>query len=316
MPLKPGNAAKVMTGAPVPEGTGKVIMIEKTSEMDGKIRILSAEKKSNICFKGEDVSKGDVILPALTLLRPLEISNLISAGITEVKVARSLKVSILATGDEIVDSAEKLSPGKIMNSNGPMLAALCCEHGLEVVINTTIRDNLDVTVKAIQQALEKSDVVILSGGVSVGDYDYVADAMTDAGLKIHFNKVAVKPGKPITFASAPSKAVFGLPGNPVSVYLMFHLFVLRAVRLMLGQLPQERLIELPLAEDFQRRNAKRLAYIPSRLTQKGTLEMIQYHGSAHLQALLKSDGFFIVPEGIEKFDKNRKVSFMPIKGIL
>ena len=316
IPLKPGTATKVMTGAAVPEGSGKVIMIEKTSESDGNIRILCPETEGNICLKGEDVRRGDVVLPAFSLLGPLEIANLISAGFTELKVARPLKVSILATGDEIVDSYDRLTPGRIMNSNGPMLAGLCRQHHLQVVDSSIVHDDPGATVQALREALEKADIVVLSGGVSVGDFDFVAAAMNELDLKIHFDRVAVKPGKPVTFATSPQKTLFGLPGNPVSVFLMFHLFVLRAAKLMLGRQPEVRHITLPLAGTFQRRNAKRLAYVPSRLTKDGALEQVAYHGSAHLQALLKSDGFFMVPEGVEKITESQKVTFMPIKGSL
>lgn len=316
IPLKPGTATKVMTGAPVPDGAGKVIMIEKTTESEGKIHVHTPEHKSNICYEAEDVRKGDIVLGARTTIGSLQIANLISAGITEVKVVRPLCVSILATGDEIVESVEHLTPGKIMNSNGPMLEALCRDYGLEVVENSIVHDDLNETITALRQALDRSDMVIFSGGVSVGDFDYVTEAIRDIDLELHFSRVAVKPGKPVNFATAGQKVIYGMPGNPVSVFLMFHLFVLRAARLMLGQCAEIRHIKMPITNDYCRKKAKRLAYIPCRVTRDGFIEQIEYHGSAHLQALLKSDGFFIVPEGVEKIAEGEKVTFMPIKGTL
>ncbi|MHC4125360.1 MAG: molybdopterin molybdotransferase MoeA, partial [Planctomycetota bacterium] len=230
--LTHGTAIKIMTGASVPSGTAKVIMIEQTRPTNGKIRILSHSKAINICRKGEDVRRGDVVLCAPAVLGPLEIANLIAVGITEVKVTKPIRIAILATGNEIVDSTDQLQPGKIMNSNGPMLEGLCRKYSLEIATRAIVTDELNATVSAIREALNNADIVVLSGGVSVGDFDFVPEAIKRVGLQLHFNRVAVKPGKPMTFASSDGKVVFGLPGNPVAVYLMFHLFVLYAARLM------------------------------------------------------------------------------------
>lgn len=314
LPLTPGTATKVMTGAPVPAGAAKVVMVEQTCEADGKVRILSPSKGKNICRKGEDVRCGDTILKAPATLGPLEIANLVAAGITEVQVARRLRVSIISTGDEIVDAADQLTPGKIMNSNGPLLLALCQKHTLEVAANVTVPDQPDATTSALREALAQADIVLLSGGVSVGDFDYVAAAMSDVGLTLHFNRLATKPGKPMTFASAPGKAVFGLPGNPVAVYLMFHLFVLHAARLMAGQQHRPRYVTLDLACDYKRRNTQRLAFLPCCLTRQGKVQPAEFHGSAHLQALLECDGFFVVPQGVSQIAAGEKVDYISLKG--
>jgi len=312
--LEPGTAVKVMTGAPVPEGAGKVIMVEHTSELDGKLRVHRHGKAHNICFKGEDVSVGDVILRAPAVLGALEIANLVSCGITHVEVFRRPRAAILSTGDEIVDSPDRLEPGKIMNVNGPLLCALCASHGLEVAAEAVVPDEFDKTVSALRDGLEKADILMVSGGVSVGDFDFVGAAMSRLGLTVKFNRVAVKPGKPMTFACAPGKAVFGLPGNPVSVFLMFHLFVLRAAALMTGRKEGPRRLALPLGTGFARRKAERTEYVPCRLTERGACEPVEFHGSAHLRALLEADGFFIVPKGIKELRAGETVSFMPVGG--
>ncbi|MHC4114548.1 MAG: molybdopterin molybdotransferase MoeA [Planctomycetota bacterium] len=312
--LEPGTTIKVMTGAPVPEGAGQVIMVEQTSETDGKVRIISHSKATNICPRGEDINRGNVVLHAPTVLGPLEIANLIAVGITEVKVTKPIRIAILATGSEIVDSPAQLGAGKIMNSNGPMLAALCRRYGLQLVSNSIVRDNCDITISAIRESLDNADIVLLSGGVSEGDFDFVSEAMKQVGLKLHFNRLAIKPGKPMTFASGANGIAFGLPGNPVAVYLMFHLFVLYAARLMVGKKHKPRFVKLPLAQDYHRRRAERMAYLPCRLTRDGLLKPITYHGSAHLQALRDSDGFFIVPKGATKVSAGQKVDFLILKG--
>ena len=309
-----GTATKIMTGAPVPEETGRVIMIEKTSEANGRMRVLSPGDAVNICRKGEDIRCGDVVLSAGTVLGPLEIGNLVSVGITHVKTARPVRVGIISTGDEIVDSPDQIAAGKIMNSNGPMLSALCRQYGIEVVNQTLVSDCLDETVAILSEILEKADMVIFSGGVSVGQFDFVTEAIKQAGFTIHFDRLAVKPGKPMTFATSGDKVVMGLPGNPVAVFLMFHLFVLSAARRMAGRKTGIRKIKLPLANDFHRRKADRMAFIPCRLTAEGTLWSVEYHGTAHLQALLTCDGFFIVSKEVTQLSAGQKVDYVRVKG--
>ncbi|MCL5103473.1 MAG: molybdopterin molybdotransferase MoeA [Armatimonadetes bacterium] len=311
MPLTPGMAVKVMTGAAVPEGTGKVIMVEHAQENGDTVRILKHDGKSNISRKGEDVRVGDVVIRAGTVLGSLEIANLISCGIMEVEAAKPVRVAVIATGDEIVDSPALLGPGKIMNSDGPMLSGLAADFGLELMSERKLSDNKLSTEAAIRQAMDEADIVILSGGVSVGEFDYVLDALADIGLTVHFSRVAVKPGKPTVFATTGGKAVFGLPGNPVSVFLMFHLFVLRAAALMSGAVPDKREFRLRLACDMKKGKADRLLYVPARLTNNGTLEPVPFHGSAHLAALTCADGFVIVsPE--QDLRTGDEVRFMPI----
>ena len=309
--LTPGTTIKVMTGAPVPAGTGQVIRIEYTEEREGQVRVLAQEKGSNICCQGEDVRSGETILHAPALLGPLEIANLLACGIDEVRVARALRVGIISTGNEIVESAAQREPGQIVDANGPLLCAVCRQHGLEVVSHRIVADERDATIAAMQQVLAQADMLLLSGGVSVGDFDYVGEALAAVGLTIHFDRVAIKPGKPLTFASSPEKTAFGLPGNPVSVYLMFHLFVLRAAALLQGGAPSVREIRLPLAGDFTRRHVERVEYVPCRLTAEGTVQPISYHGSAHLLALMQSDGFLVILQGVAQLTAGERVSFLP-----
>lgn len=312
--LTPGACTKIMTGAPVPDGAGKVIMVEKTSEEGGKVRVLSHAGSNNICPQGEDVRRGDVILRAPMVLGALQIANLVSAGITEVKVSRRIRASVISTGDEIVDSADELGPGKIMNSNGPLLAGLCAEHGLDVVSNVSVADDLDATTAALRDALDAADIVLLSGGVSAGDLDFVPEAMKRAGIEMHFDRLAVKPGRPMTFGSHEGRAVFGFPGNPVAVYLMFGLLALRTAGLMMGRKCPIRFIKLKLASDYRRKKSDRLGFLPCRLGADGTIEPAEYHGTAHLRSLLDSDGFFAVPKGVNELSAGQTVDFVTFRG--
>jgi len=309
--LEPGTAVKVMTGAPVPEGAGKVIIVEDAEERGGRVLVRRRSSAANICWRGEDVRRGDLVVKGGTVLRPLDVANLIACGVGEVAVARRPRLAVISTGDEIVDSPEQLGPGRIMNVNGPMLAALGRRYGLEVVSEVTLPDDRLRTEAALRDALDAADIVALSGGVSVGDFDFVTGALGEAGLEVHFQRVAVKPGKPMTYATAPGKQVFGLPGNPVSAYLTFHLFVLRAAARALGTRPPLREVPARMAEAFARRKAVRREYVPCRMDQDG-VRAVEYHGSGHLGALLAADGFFIVPVGVRELRPGDDVAFLPM----
>ena len=309
--LQPGTATKVMTGAPVPSGAGQVIPIEHVRSQAGAIEVTKPTAAPNICRHGEDVRAGDVILRAGVRLGPLEIANLISCGITEVEVFRPLRLAIFSTGDEIVDDPRELGPGKIMNANGPMLALLGRQFSMDVVIEESIPDNRAATIGAISTAVERADLVVLSGGVSVGDHDFVGMALVDAGLHVHSSAVAVKPGRPLTFATRPGTAVFGLPGNPVSVYVMFHLFVRRAAARLYGSDWPLGDISLGLRSDFHRRQSDRVEYVPCRFGEDGTVVPVEFHGSAHLTALVEADGLAVVPLGVSDLPAGRQVRFLP-----
>jgi molybdopterin molybdotransferase len=305
--LQIGTVIKVMTGAPVPHGTDKVIPVELAKECNGKISFVAKDNARHICLQGEDVCCGDLIMPASTLLGSVEIANLISCGITQIEVYRKPKIAIISTGDEIVDDVEKLTPGKIMNSNGPLLKTLCERYNYEVVLEQTVTDDLNDTTKTLDTALQIADIIIFSGGVSVGDFDYVTEAINHAGLKTYFNRVAIKPGKPTMFAASKNKLIFGLPGNPVAVYLTFHLFVRRAIDLMHNCKSGVDYISLPLQKDFVRRKTERAEFVPCKLSENMTIQPIEFHGSAHLSALLQADGFFVVPKGIKQINAQENV---------
>ncbi|MBW1807229.1 MAG: molybdopterin molybdotransferase MoeA [Deltaproteobacteria bacterium] len=312
--IEPGTAVRIMTGACVPPGGGRVIKVEDTQQDGDLIKVLSFEDRTNIAEKAQDVRIGDLILSAGTRLGSLEIANLVSCGITQLEVVRRPQIAVLSTGDEIVDSPDQLGPGKIMNSNGPMLAGLAHESGLKLISQDRVPDTWDATVAAIENAMDQANLVVLSGGVSVGEYDFVLKAMSAAGLTVHFSRVAILPGKPTVFASREDTFVFGLPGNPVSVFIMFHLFVRRAVALLSGSTPGLRDFPVRLAADFKRRKIERLQHVPCRINQAGECEPVDYHGSAHLAAIMRADGFFLVAVGTAELKAGQQVTFIPMAG--
>jgi len=307
--LTPGTAVKVMTGAPVPPGTARVAMVEHAHERDGRVRIDKYPAESNVRRRGEDLRAGQAILQKGQALGALEIASLIACAVSEVEACVPPGVFVVSTGDEIVDRPEDLSPGKIMNSNGPLLRGLAEEHRLVVKGQVSVGDDPVKIEETLREGLRSADVVLLSGGVSVGDCDYVPDAMKRVGLTIHFNRIAVKPGKPTTFASREGKIVFGLPGNPVAVYVMFNLLVLRAVaRLSHQALPGQ--VNATMARTYERGSTVRLAFLPARITTEGSVETVDYHGSGHLTSLVRADGFIVVPQGIARIEEGEEVRFL------
>ncbi len=311
--LEPGTATKVMTGAPVPEGTGRVIMQEQTEERDGEVHVLQHAGRPNICPQGEDIQRGARVLPAGACLGALEIANLLACGIAEVEVVLRPRLAVFSTGDELVAAPADLAPGKIVDSNGPLLCGLAAQHGLEVVRRAHLPDDQAVTTEGIRAAMADADLVVLSGGVSVGQFDFVGTALEELGLRVWFSEVAVKPARPVTCAARDGKLVLALPGNPVAVYLMFHLCVRRVVALLSGAPPELREVELPLAGDYSRRKATREQYVPVRVTAGGALEAVELHGSAHLLALMNADGLMRVPAGVATIPAGEVAAFLPLR---
>lgn len=237
--LQPGTAIRIFTGAPIPQGADAVIMQEDTEKVNQQIvcrePVIPGE---NIRRAGADLCCGQLILQRGEKITAGRIGMLASQGICAVNVHKLPRVAILSTGDELVPPGQTLNAGQIYNSNGFMLQALLAETGVPTSSLHHCRDDLKATVTKLGDLLESHDVILLSGGVSVGDHDYIKPALQELGIKPDLWKVKVKPGKPFLFARSadPERTVyiFGLPGNPVSSFVTFHLFVRQAILRMLG----------------------------------------------------------------------------------
>jgi len=229
-----GTAAKIMTGSLMPQGADAVVRVEDTAESDGSVRILSGVAAgTNVRHPGEDVRAGETVLTAGRLLRPADIGLLASVGRSVVGVRRRPQVAILATGDELVELGQPLQPGQIVNSNAYTLAAAVQEAGAAPRVLGIVRDTEDATRAAFREACT-CDMVLSTGGVSMGTFDLVRQTLADLGVQERFWKVAQKPGKPLTFGMREQTPIFGLPGNPVSALVCFYLYALPALRTMLG----------------------------------------------------------------------------------
>ena len=235
--LEPGSASRIMTGAPVPPGADAVLIVEETEEAPGdpgSIRARGAVRPGeNLARHGTDVRAGEVLLAPGDFVGPGEIGVLAACGRPRVRVGGRPRLTVLATGDELVDPGQDPGPGRIRNSNGPMLAALARRAGAEVRAPGIVRDEEAALRSAIERGLE-GDALVLSGGVSMGRYDLVAQALRAAGVEILFDRVAIKPGRPFTFGRRGPALVFGCPGNPASAYVIFQIFARAALRKMMG----------------------------------------------------------------------------------
>jgi molybdopterin molybdotransferase len=247
-----GSATQIMTGAVMPEGADAVVKVEDTeSTADGSVIIhRSVTRGSNVRSPGEDVRTGEIVLRAGRQLRPADIGLLASLGCATVEVRRQPRVAVLATGDELVDIDQALSPGKIVNSNAYILAAAVREAGAMPHVFGIIRDTRESLDQAFSDALAE-DVVLSTGGVSMGVYDLVRETLARLGVEERFWKVAQKPGKPLIFGRRGQTLVFGLPGNPVSSLVCFYIYVRPAIRAMLGSgTPHLPVVEATADEDI------------------------------------------------------------------
>lgn len=317
--LEAGTAMRIMTGAFVPDGADTVIQVELT---DGRTDFVTIEKAlargANIRRRGEDMHRGDVVLRAGTRIGPAEIAMLAAVQKTSVQVGRRPTVAILSTGDELVDVDEPLAPGKIVNTNGPLLAALVREAGAIPRVLGIVRDTKDATIAALERALE-SDFVLSSGGVSVGAYDFVKDALEHLGAETKFWRVAMKPGKPVVLSRWRDRVVFGLPGNPVSCLVSFHLFAAPALRRAMGQ---ERRLFPPLLHARLEAPVKsigdRRVYLRVNVSARdGELHArpLTSQGSGSLTSMIGANGLAVVQEGVTRVEAGEPIPVLLIGAI-
>lgn len=308
-----GQCAKIMTGAVVPQGANCVIMREHIEELkNGKIICPSGKTKENICYKGEDIKIGDLALPKGTLITSKHLPILANAGISSPLVYKQADVSIFATGSELVEPEERPLSYQIRNSNSSQMMAQLSEMGLKGTYRGIIRDNYDETKSKINLALTESDVVIMSGGVSVGDFDFIPEVIKDLGFDILLTRSAIQPGKPIIFAKKNNKYCIGLAGNPASSYIQFKIYIQVFLYLMSGHKIAENTVKMTLDADFTRRKTARMLLLPAYNNGNGQVSLIEYHGSAHINALIHANCIIQVPIGTAALKKGDLVDVRPL----
>jgi molybdopterin molybdotransferase len=309
--LGPGEMFQIMTGAPVPEGANAVVMVENTErQADSLVRVLKSVKSGeNVAPKGSERRFGDTVLCPGKRISTLAAAVLASTGKATVLVYRRPVVAILATGDELVGVEAMPGAGQIRNSNSFSLHGQVLKSGGVPILLETAKDNLPDLRKQIQRGLE-CDVLLVSGGVSMGKYDLVEPVFEELGVSVHFESVSMRPGKPTVFATWKDRWVFGLPGNPLSTFVAFELFV-RPVLSVLQGLPA---VDLPvvtgqLKADVVERSG-RSAFLPARVTcGPGTLEIlpVNWKGSADVFGAVESNGLLIVPSNVDRLNRGETV---------
>jgi molybdopterin molybdotransferase len=298
-PLGRGECAKIMTGAMLPPGADKVLRVEYTREQDGVVTLLTPEPYGNVIGRGENLRKGERVLGP-RMLAPQDVGVLASLGRARVRVAARPEVGILATGSELRNPGEPLGPGQIYNSNGLQACAQVTAAGGRPRYYGIVRDEPAALREAVNRALEECDLLLLSGGVSMGELDFVPGVLRDCGAEILFHKTAIKPGKPTLFARWQRRAyAIGLPGNPVSAFVIFEVFVRPLLARLLGLRYEPRTVRARLAEPVKRRDTERVEYRPMRL-EAGEVRALPYHGSAHLNALSGADALLRLEIGVNR----------------
>jgi len=295
--IKEGECASIMTGAMMPAGTDKVIRVEYTAEEEGRVSLIRQESQCNVILKGENLQKGETVLQP-RVLKVQDIGILAALGMDRVKVVIPPTVGIITTGAELRRPGEELKPGEIYNSNGHQLMAHLASVGSPCRYYGAISDEPEEIRGKILTAIDENDIVLLSGGVSMGKFDFVPSVLKENGVDIKFHRIAFKPGKPTLFGTKGETFIFGLPGNPVSTFVIFEVFVKVLIYRWQGIDFQPAYKRAKLTESIKRRNTERVEFLPVRVTDD-EIELLNYHGSSHLNILSRADGLVRIELGVD-----------------
>ncbi len=316
-----GQCVRIMTGAPLPKGVDTVVMQEHVEQDGEAARIGSGHRAGqNVRPAGEDVAAGHVVLTAGKRLQPAELGLLASLGVAEVKVRRRLRVAFFSTGDELRSIGEVLRDGEVYDSNRYTLYGMLARLGVEIIDMGVVRDDRQATREAFVQAAEDADAIITSGGVSVGEADYVKETLDTIG-QVDFWQIAIKPGRPLAFGRVSKALFFGLPGNPVSVMVTFYQFVEPALRRMMGEAHAE------AVPTFRVRCATRLKKARGRTEfQRAVLERdadgqlvvrsTGAQGSGLLHSMSLANCFVVLPADLDVVEPGTVVEVQPFYGVI
>jgi len=311
--IGPNQCARIMTGATVPQDADCVIMVEFTENpTESTVRFTGKETAGNICIKAEDIKAGQIVLSKGTLLKSQHLATLAAVGCANPCVAIRPTVAIIATGNELVEPSQSPSLSQIRDSNSFQLAAQVESVGAVTRNYGITRDTKQAIDVAVKTAIAENDVVLISGGVSMGDFDFVPDILRQNGIELMFEKIAIKPGKPTVFGVSEDVFCFGMPGHPVSGFVMCELLVKPFLYKLMGNdfTPLE--IKVPLGTSISRKKAGRPSWIPVVIADGGTAEPVEYHGSAHFNALCGADGLLCIPKGTAELKEGAMVSVRKI----
>jgi molybdopterin molybdotransferase len=312
--LQPNEVARIFTGAPLPEGADTVVMQEKVRVVEGNLIIEDPllQTGSNVRHKGAEVKAGALAMAANTYLSAAAIGFLAGIGLTEVPVFPSPAVSIILTGNELQQPGNPLAFGQVYEANSVMLTVALEKAGIRKLQILRAEDELQALQNILAKAMEESDLVLLTGGVSVGDYDFVVQATENCGVVRHFHKIKQKPGKPLFFGSKEQKIVFGLPGNPSSVLTCFYQYVLPAIEAMLIKPECIEEIRATLSHDYSK--APGLTHFLKARYENGRVTPLHAQESFRLHSFAQADCFIVLEEqhGDYKAGDQVKVHLLPL----
>ena len=317
IPVGPGEAVEIMTGAPVPAGADAVVMVEYTEQADDQVTVLRAVRTGeNVVPAGAEARHGDVMVQRGTRVQHAVVAVAAAVGRPDIAVYRRPKVAVLATGDELVDINLPPGPNEIRNSNSYSLAAQIYEAGGEPVILPVARDDAAELALLLRKGLD-ADLLLLSGGVSAGKYDLVEEVLASLGAKFFFTGVAIQPGKPVVFGEVALEGsttpFFGLPGNPVSTMVTFQLFVRPVLDALAGAKPErlpftQAALKAPLTT-----KTGLTRFLPAKLDgvhDKPGVELVRWQGSGDLMAASRANCYIVVPPDRERFEAGEAVTVL------
>ena len=319
-PVRTGECVRIMTGAPMPDGTDTVVMQEHVELRAGRATIDARHSRGqNVRQAGEDLRVGGIVLGAGKRVTPADLGLLASLGIGEVPVHRRIRVAFFSTGDELRTIGEPLEPGFVYDSNRYSLHGMLTRLGADIIDMGVVRDKREDTLQAFKEAGNIADAVITSGGVSVGQADFVKDAL-DAVGQVNFWKVAMKPGRPLAFGTLNHALFFGLPGNPVSVMVTFYLFVQPALKRLMGETDARPILFNARCESSLKKKAGRTEYQRGILSADthGNLivEKTGPQGSGILRSMTEANCFVVLPMETESVAPGTTVQVLPFSEIV
>ncbi|HEX5565059.1 MAG TPA: gephyrin-like molybdotransferase Glp [Sporosarcina sp.] len=313
-PIGEKEAYRIMTGAKIPDNADAVVMLEQTVETDEGFTLRKPfEAGENISYKGEDAKEGELLIEAGSLIHPGTVALLATFGYAEVKVAKRPVAGILSTGTELLDVADELEPGKIRNSNGPMIRAQLKRMGIDYKSYGMAADDLDACTSIVEKAIAETDLLITTGGVSVGDYDYLPAIYERLGAKVLFNKVAMRPGSVTTVAVLGDKLLFGLSGNPSACFTGFELFTRPAILAMMGgTAPYMPRMTAKLGEDFTKPNPFTRFIRATWTFTDGGIEAVPagFNKSNAVSSIARGNCLIVLPSGTRGYAEGDEVDIL------
>jgi len=310
--IREGTCAKIMTGAEIPSGADCVVKVEDTVLLhDNRVEITITGNVNNIRRKGEDLSRGDVLIEKGRRLGSHHIGMLAMTGCVDPEVFCLPRVGVLSTGSELVDPVKSPSSSGIRNSNGPQLISQLRSLMVAAKDLGIAKDKKQSLREIIESNLNDLDVLLVSGGVSMGDYDFVPGVLSNLGFDIKLHKMKVRPGKPLLFAARDQKYVFGLPGNPVSAFVQFEVIIKPFLLKLMGSEGLDSRIKMELGEDLRVKPLPLRFFVPVKI-ESGLAYPLEYHGSGHLASYALADGILEIPENTSLIKKNELVYVRPL----